>query len=108
MAKQEKQIKQFKHSTIIKDPLLLPYFIGKDNNCYTIYEEVKPDEDSIRSIKGDSYIKTHTFHSTFTSCLKSITNLKMNEHKEFNSIKEYISEYEKLIDKLKQITINIE
>ena len=29
-------------STTIKDPLLEPYFIGKDSHCYTVYEAVAP------------------------------------------------------------------
>ena len=29
--------------TTIKDPLLEPFYIGKDAHCYTAYEEITPD-----------------------------------------------------------------
>ena len=28
--------------TMIKDPILEPYFIGKDTNSYTVYQTVMP------------------------------------------------------------------
>ena len=30
--------------TIIRDPLLEPYFIGKDAYCYTAYEVITPQK----------------------------------------------------------------
>ena len=29
--------------TIINDPLIAPYYIGKDAHCYTAYEVITPD-----------------------------------------------------------------
>ena len=34
-------------NTIIKDPVLLPYYISKDQYCYTVIEIITPDEKNL-------------------------------------------------------------
>ena len=41
-----------KSLTKIEDPRLEPYFITKDDNCYTVNERVIPNQDHFRS-KGN-------------------------------------------------------
>ena len=44
--------------TIIKDPLLEPFYIGKDAHCYTAYEEITPDPKYTDNGKvGEKYTK---------------------------------------------------
>jgi hypothetical protein len=37
------QDKEFSSLTIIRDEKITPYYIGRDNYCYTVYEERTPD-----------------------------------------------------------------
>ena len=33
----------------IKDPLLKPYYIGRDSHCYTVYEVITPSGERLRT-----------------------------------------------------------
>ncbi len=51
--------------TMIKDPILEPYFIGKDTNSYTVYQTVMPGTNTKgrgRKTRTKETIKTLTFH----------------------------------------------
>ena len=41
-----------KSLTTISDPLMEPYFITKDETCYTVNERIQPDTNHFRS-KGE-------------------------------------------------------
>ena len=47
-----------KSSTIIKDKMIEPYFIGKDATCYTVYELVKVSSDETKAKRGRKRVVT--------------------------------------------------
>ena len=38
-------------NTIIKDPVLEPFHLSKDQYCYTVVETITPDEKNIENLK---------------------------------------------------------
>lgn len=95
--------------TMIKDPILEPYFIGKDTNSYTVYQSVMPGINTKgrgRKTRTKETIKTLTFHNSIASALDSIARLKVEERPVFNSIKEYIGAWESVRNEIKQM-VNI-
>jgi len=105
-----------KSSTIIKDKMIEPYFIGKDATCYTVYELVKASNDETKPKRGRKrvvteenkdkvYLKAHGYFTQFENCLNEISKLKINV-RNYDSIKEYITEYKRVKEELNQI-INI-
>ena len=55
-------------NTIIKDPVLLPYYISKDQYCYTVIEIITPDEKNLGRFgnKGNQNEETCTHISSVT------------------------------------------
>ena len=93
---------QLSSITFIKDKVMEPYFIGKDQYCYTIYENVESSESP-----GKTYLKQWGHFTNLSSCLKGITKMKINKAKEYNSLKEYISAWDDLQEKFNK-SINSE
>lgn len=92
--------------TLIKDPAIEPYFIGRDTNSYTIYETVYPGTNNKgrgRKTRSKEAIKTLSFHSTLSSALNSIAKLKVEKRPEYNTIKEYIAEWTRVKEEINQI-----
>jgi transposase len=75
--------------TIIKDPLMEPFYISKDNYGYTIFEKVTPESNI-------SYAQTHGHYSSFGNALNGVAVLKVNKKYEYNSILEYVNEFKKI------------
>jgi hypothetical protein len=94
--------------TMIKDPALEPYFIGKDSNSYTVYQLVLPGTNTGRGRKTreKESIKTLSFHNDVSSALNSIAKLKVEQRPVFNSIREYIDAWESVRNEIKQM-VNI-
>jgi len=83
-------------ATIIRDEVLEPYFCSRDNHGWTVFEEVKPQEQYItESSTGETYKKAVSHPSNFGSCLKAIAELKTNSHGDYNSIESYITTFTK-------------
>jgi hypothetical protein len=84
--------------TIINDPLIEPFYISKDQHCYTIFE-------SISSSRGSNkqYQKAKGHYSSFGSCLEVIAQLKAEQKENFNSIKEYIIKWRQIKQKIKTL-----
>ena len=92
MAKEE-----FSSLTIIRDPKIEPYFIGKDSYCYTIYETVTPDTKYTEDNKpGKEYTKSLGHYSNFGNCLKAIARNKTNDKQNYSSIMEYLETYKQI------------
>ena len=83
-------------SITIRDPLLEPYFIVKDRYCYAL--QVKTKTNPKYTVDGTSKesIKNVGYFANMVSCLKRIASDKVHFKKEYNSIKEYINEFNKI------------
>ena len=83
-----------KSHTVIKDPLLEPYFVTIDDNCCTVNQTIQKNTNHFRS-KGTSeksYDKALTFHSNLGQALFAISeNLKHD--KETRSLDELLNQY---------------
>tara|TARA_R110000772_G_scaffold35427_3_gene85388 strand:+ start:338 stop:655 length:318 start_codon:yes stop_codon:yes gene_type:complete len=101
-------------NTTIKDPAIDPFYISKDQYCYTVMETITPDKKNIGKFgkkdngnQGKDYDKPVGHYSDFGKALHSAVKSKVNMgEKEFSSIKEYLNEYEKIKEEVKQL-INI-
>lgn len=95
--------------TLIKDPLIEPYFIGKDANSYTVYQTVYPGENKRgrgRKTRTKEGIKPISFHTNFASCLSSIAKLKIDDRPVYDSISEYVEEWRRVKEEISNI-VNI-
>lgn len=96
-------------STTIKDPLLEPYFIGRDAHCYTVYEAVAPKKTRAGDVlkkgeKGKVYEKPQGHYASFGSALQKIASEKLNNsQEEYSSIKEYVKKWDELLIELKKL-----
>jgi|LakMenEpi03Aug12_release.lakeMendotaPanAssembly.Ray.scaffolds.fasta_scaffold872172_2 hypothetical protein len=92
--------------TLIKDPLIEPYFIGKDSSSYTIYESLKIGNNNKgrgRKTRTKEGIKSVSFHTTFGACLSAIAKLKIDNRPVYNSISEYVTEWKRVKEEISQI-----
>jgi hypothetical protein len=97
-------------NTTIKDPAIEPFFISKDQYCYTVMETITPDEKNVGKFgkkdngnQGKNYEKSMGHYSSLSSALRKITEAKIDLKDEYSTIMEYINEYDKqqeLISKL--------
>jgi uncharacterized protein YutD len=83
------------YTRFINDPIMDPYFISMDDNCMTVNIRVIPD--SRYTDSGKEYIKIIGHYSNLSAALKSIAKDKINS-KSYDSIHEYISEYNNMIN----------
>ncbi len=101
MAKKPKAI------TAISDPLLDPYFITKDDYCYTVNIKIKSNKNHFRATgKNKSYSKSLSFHARFDQALKSLSLEQLNTKKKYN-IREFIDEYKSIENNIKNYTDGI-
>ena len=60
--------------TTIEDPLLEPYFITKDETCFTVHGRVVPNGEHFRSKKGGTaYAKPQGYYATLEQALDKIS-----------------------------------
>ena len=92
--------------TIINDPLIAPFYIGKDAHCYTAYEVITPDPKYTNNgSSGQDYTKPLGHYGSFGSALKTIMKAKLNvENKSYNSIEEYIKHWEDIQESINKVT----
>ncbi len=80
--------------TIIKDPALEPFHISRDQHCYTVVETITPDAKNLeKGSKGKAYEKPLGHFGNLESALKKIVRAKVELKEEYNSILEYVGEY---------------
>ena len=91
--------------TTIKDENLEPFFIQKDQYCYTVFENVNPQgKRAIKSKTGKAYIKSVGHYGNFGSAVKAICKEKLNQdEKEYSSVKEYLSEWENIQENINKL-----
>jgi hypothetical protein len=89
----------------ITDPLLEPFYIGKDTHCYTVYEVVTPQEKYLeKDSEGKDYEKPLGHYSNFGSALQKIAREKLhNEKDHYTSIREYVAKWDELLIELKKL-----
>ena len=84
--------------TVIEDPAMEPFFITNSaSGGYTVYERV---------IKGENntpYIKTICYPSNFSNALKKAAEEILNTGKDYTSIREYLSKYREIQEKITSI-----
>ena len=104
-------------NTIIKDPVLEPFHLSKDQYCYTVVETITPDEKNIGKFKkkdngnqGQNYEKQLGYYTNLAGALKVIAKYKLNNKKEYSTVLEYVKEWEfqkeeisKLLSKLELV-----
>lgn len=91
--------------TTIKDPLLEPFYIGKDAYCYTVYEVVKPQERYLEEgSAGKDYEKTLGHYNKFNNALLAIIKNKTDlSSPEKVTIKEYLEIYKNIEEELNNL-----
>ena len=91
--------------TIIRDPLLEPYFIGKDAYCYTAYEVITPQKKYLEEGSlGKDYEKPIGHYGDFGNALEAIMKHQLNEKNgEYSSIQEYLDKWNKIKSNLNNI-----
>ena len=89
-------------NTIIKDPVLEPFYISKDQYCYTVMEVITPEEKNLGRFgnkgnknEGKDYEKPLGHYVNLAHALKKIAKSKLDVKLEYNSIKEYIDTWNK-------------
>lgn len=90
------------NATIIKDPLLEPFFIYKDENGFTVKETCE-----VNTVKGEksSKVVSVAYYSSFGRALKKITLELLNkDHKTYESIKSYVEDWKEISQSLLNIT----
>ena len=71
--------------TTISDPSLDPYFITKDDHCYTVNIKIESDKDHFRSKgKSKSYSKSISYHARVDQALKWVSNEQLHIKKKLN------------------------
>ena len=94
--------------TTIKDPVLEPYHIVRDNHGFSVVETVTPQTKYLeKGSEGKDYEKALFYPSTVGGCLKKIAELKLNSGKEYQSVKEYLDEFNLIYNQI-QKTFNLE
>lgn len=80
----------------IRDPKIEPYYISKDKYCYTIF---KNDGDGKK--QGT---KPEGHYNDMGFVLKALAKLKMDETtKDYSSIREYLDDYNKIKEEIKNL-----
>lgn len=89
--------------TIIEDKLLEPYFISKDDYCFTINQRVKPKKEHFKTNgDGKKYNKKIGYYPTLNQALVKIYNEKI-----FNSNNNDKLDLNKIIDKLEYLQTEV-
>ena len=88
----------------IQDPLLEPFFISKDDYCFTVKEMVTSNPDHFRSNnESKTYEKALYFFPTFEMALSKIAELK-TEFKDYATLESYIEDYTLIKNQIKKYT----
>lgn len=94
-----------KNTTTISDPLLEPFYISKDDMCYTVNERITPNEHHFRSVgKGTEYSKPQGYYPDFKSALEKITKEKLHTRKDYKDLIEFLNDYKEIETNIKQYT----
>ena len=94
-----------KSITLIQDDLLEPYYITKDDMCYTVNERIVPDKNHFRSKgNGKEYSKPQGYYPRFDQALFKVTQEKLNTREDYKGLNEFLDEYRKIENNIKNYT----
>ena len=80
--------------TLIEDPSMDPFFITKDEHCYTVNRRIKSNVNHFRSTgKSKTYSKALTFHSKFEDALKRITEEQLHTKKHYKTLNDFLNHF---------------
>lgn len=85
----------------IKDPLLEPFYVVKDSYCYTLHMKTKTNPKYTVDGTSKDIVKTIGHFTDLASCLKRIAKEKVHFKREYNSVMEYVNEYNRINDEVK-------
>ena len=97
-------------NTTIKDPAIEPFYISRDQYCYTVMETITPDEKNIGKFgkkdngnQGKDYDKPVGHYSSLAAALKKIAKGKVDLKTEYSTIMEYINEWQRQQDEMEKL-----
>jgi len=83
-----------KTKVIIKDPIIDPYYIIKDEYNYIVQKNLGLNE------KGKESSKSISYHSNIERCLEYISNLPDFYEETYKSINEYLNKIREIRNKI--------
>jgi len=87
----------------ITDPLLEPYFIIKDDYCFTVNERIIPNGDHFRSKRGGTeYCKAQGYYPNLKQALLKIINEKIFTEGDTKSLEELINRLLRIETEIKE------
>jgi hypothetical protein len=93
--------------TIIKDPALEPFFLSKDQYCYTVFENIVPTNTSTRGRKssdGKEYQRAYGHYSKLSSAVNAVIKLKTDtKANQYDSLTSYLDEIKQQEQQLKNL-----
>lgn len=90
--------------TIIKDPAIEPFHISKDQYCYTVVQTITPDPSNLeKGSVGKAYEKQIGHYGNLSHALKKIAKSKLDLKSEYNSIIDYINEWQRQQDAVNEL-----
>ena len=98
---------KIKQLTTIEDPNLEPYFITKDDHCYTVNIKVESDKDHFRSKgKSKTYSKSISYHARFDQALRWISDEQLHIKKKLD-LSEFLTQFKNIRNNIKEYTDGI-
>ena len=102
MARKSKSI------TTISDPLMEPYYITKDDVCYTVNERIIPNENHFRSKgKGTEYAKPQGYYPEFKQALEKVAKEQLHTRKSYTSLNDFLDKFKQIENNIKSYTDGI-
>ena len=96
-----------KSITTITDPIFDPYFITKDDHCYTVNVKVESDKDHFRSKgKSKTYSKSISYHARFDQALRWISDEQLHIKKKLD-LNEFLTQFKNIRNNIKEYTDGI-
>ena len=96
-----------KSLTTITDKSLDPYFITKDDHCYTVNIKVESDKDHFRSKgKSKTYSKSISFHARFNQALKWVCDEQLHVKKKLD-LNGFLTQFKNIRNNIKEYTDGI-
>ena len=91
-----------KSLTLIEDPCMEPYFITKDENCYTVNIKVTSDKNHFRSTgKSKTYSNSLPFHANFEQALKRISEEQLHTKEHYTNLNDFLDRFKTIENNIK-------